>query len=290
MELIDVRWNLIPVFLAILILMAGCVTPQPPQNNTTVTTPVLGPANGSVPGNVQVQPQEGVTYVKMNDTVSVDYTLRVDGKVVDTNNPILANESGIYNPMRVYEPLTFKVSFDSGMIPGFVANLLAMEVNDTKRFTVAPEDGYGLIDPNKFITVPRYYTKDLYETVPRASLEKNGVTINKTGAGYKTPYGTVIVTNYTDENVTLFYMLTPGTNFTVSGIPQGVVEVSNYTATIEFLLEQNKTYLLPHPETGERQYFLVSDKNDQNITLDGNHPLANKTLDFDVKLLKIERP
>jgi FKBP-type peptidyl-prolyl cis-trans isomerase 2 len=68
-------------------------------------------------------------------------------------------------------------------------------------------------------------------------------------------------------------------------MPQRVANVSNLTATIEFMLQQNKSYQLPDPTTGISTPFTVTNKTDTNITIDSNHPLANKTLEFKVTLL-----
>ena len=312
------------------VLLFGCINPPQPQANNTSyyqPPPVIGPANNTT---LTQQPLPADYTVNFRDKVWVNYTLWVDGKVLDTNNATLANESGIYNPARKYEPLSFTVELNKGIIDGFVLNVIGMKVNEMLRFSVDPERGYGPYDPQKVITMDRYYNmsryyeKSLYETVPRSYLESQGLNITK-GAGYATPYGTVFIDSFNDTDVTLFYILVPGGNFTFNGIPQTVVNMTNLTATMELMLADNETYLLSHPTTGERLPFKVVGKNDQNITmelllqenysyvltspvsgqterfkvigvadqnytLDSNHALANKTLDFQVTLLKVERP
>lgn len=276
----------IVIFVAML-LFFGCVNPpQPTANNTTYKPPVVNAANNSTFVSGSLPPGYSVS---LGDTVWVDYTLRVDGKVYDTDNATLANESGIFNPKRTYQPLKFTAAFNKGIIDGFVLAVIGMRVNETLTFSVDPDRGYGPYDPKKVVVIPRYYNKSLHETVPRAYLEEQGVNITN-GTGYQTNYGTVFVEDFNDENVTLFYILKQDDTFLVNGIPQKVVSVTNLTAVLEFLLTVNETYALPNPNTGSKIPYKVLDKTDENITLDPNHPLANKTLNFKVTLLKVERP
>ncbi|NYZ74548.1 FKBP-type peptidyl-prolyl cis-trans isomerase [Candidatus Micrarchaeota archaeon] len=328
------------IVLALLaIVLAGCVNPPVDGGNQTTQPPVMdvAPGQNNTGQNVSVQPQQNQSTVlapgdsvSLGDHVWVDYTLWVQGKVLDTSNATLANESGILNPNRQYKPLDFEVQFNKGLIDGFIINVINMHVNETVSFDVDPARGYGPYDPAKVIVVPRFYTADryieqsLYETVPRSYFTQQGINVSN-GTGFDTPYGTVFITDFNDENVTIFYLLVPGANITVGGVPQQVVALSNLTAKMELMLEENGTYALPdpilkaavplrvvnktndsivmermlivnrsyklaHPYTLAPTTFLVKDVADTNITLDGNHPLANETLHFQVTLLNATRP
>jgi FKBP-type peptidyl-prolyl cis-trans isomerase 2 len=286
--------NWIVLILAIFLLF-GCVNPPQPPANATSPPPVMTAANNTTLVNatantsLTLKPIPPGDSVSLDDTVWADYTLRVDGKVLDTTNATLANQSGIYNPARTYAPLKFEVAYNKSIITGFINDVIGMKVNETESFEVDPARGYGLYDPSKVIVVDRYYEKNLSEQVPRAYLESNGVNVTQ-GAGFQQASGMVFIQNVTNDTVTLFYVLTTGKNFTANGIPQSVVKVSNLTATIEFALDVNRSYLLPDPATGQTKVFTVLGKTDTNITLDGNHPLANKTLDFTVTVVQAERP
>lgn len=322
------------IVLALLaIVLAGCVTP-PAETGDNATTGTLDVAPGyNNTGQAQNQSTglpPGYT-VSLGDHVWVDYTLWVQGKVLDTSNATLANESGIFNPARTYQPLDFDVEFNTGIIDGFVINVINMHVNETINFDVDPARGYGPYDPSKVIVVPKYYTSNrymemsLYETVPRSYFTERGINVSN-GTAFDSAYGTtVFITDFNDQNVTIFYILTPGTNVTSEGFPLQVVELSNLTATLELMLDENKTYLLtdplfrtalpfnvvnktdqtitlermlvvngsyilPHPDTLTRTRFYVTDVGDTNITLDSNHPLANETLHFQVTLVNVTRP
>jgi FKBP-type peptidyl-prolyl cis-trans isomerase 2 len=109
------------------------------------------------------------------------------------------------------------------------------------------------------------------------------------GTTFETQAGMVSVQDIQGDNVTIFYFLKPGQKITANNIPTQVVNTSGFNATMEYYLLVNKTYQLPDPDTGMTANFLVVNKTDTNITLDYNHPLAGKNLDFEVTLLKIRK-
>ncbi len=285
-----------------MMVLAGCVNP-PPQDggNTTGSPPVMTAPNATNASAAQnLTPAQNATApglpanytVSLGDTVSVTYALRVDGELYDTNNATLANESGIYNPRKAYTPFTYTVLFNQGVIDGFIINTIGMRVNETRGFRVDPERGYGLYDESKVVTVPRYYQRSVFETMPRSYFTERGLNISN-GTTFNSPYGDVFVHDFNDENVTLFYvtLAIEGASFTYNGIPQKVMNVSNATtmmATIQYMLDEGRIYSLPDPRTGAATVFTVTGKTDQNITLDANHKLANKTLEFTVTLLDAE--
>jgi FKBP-type peptidyl-prolyl cis-trans isomerase SlyD len=80
--------------------------------------------------------------LKVNDghVVSMDYTLHVDGKVVDSS------EGG--------EPLQF-IQGMGHIIPGLENELYDMKVGDNKLVVVSAKDGYGEVDVEAFMDVPR---------------------------------------------------------------------------------------------------------------------------------------
>ena len=81
-----------------------------------------------------------VLKVQDGQVVSMDYTLRVDGEVMDSSNG--------------HEPLEF-LQGAGNIIPGLEQELYGMSVGDSKLVIVQPEDGYGLVDPEAFVDFPR---------------------------------------------------------------------------------------------------------------------------------------
>ncbi|MCL5021839.1 MAG: peptidylprolyl isomerase [Nitrospirae bacterium] len=91
-------------------------------------------------GSAEKPKKSGVPVVAEGKTIKIDYTLKVDGKIVDTS--------------KGKGPLEFKVG-SRQMIPGFEKAVMGMKVGEKKTFTVSPKDGFGPEDPKAIQTVPR---------------------------------------------------------------------------------------------------------------------------------------
>ena len=72
--------------------------------------------------------------------VTMDYTLVVDGEVIDTS--------------RGSEAIQF-IQGQGDIVPGLEKHLYGMVINDSKKVIVPPEDGYGEIDPDAFVNILR---------------------------------------------------------------------------------------------------------------------------------------
>lgn len=70
----------------------------------------------------------------------MEYSLHVDGEMIDSS--------------QGREPLEF-LQGAGNIIPGLEDELYGMEIGETKNVIVAAEDGYGELDPDAFIDVPR---------------------------------------------------------------------------------------------------------------------------------------
>jgi FKBP-type peptidyl-prolyl cis-trans isomerase 2 len=99
--------------------------------------------------------------VDIGDCVDVNYIGRfqVNNTVFDTSYEDIANQSGIYNELRTYEPLkifvdpNFELStpenysdYTSSMIPGFINGLIGMNESENKTVVIPPEEAYGIWD------------------------------------------------------------------------------------------------------------------------------------------------
>jgi FKBP-type peptidyl-prolyl cis-trans isomerase SlyD len=80
--------------------------------------------------------------LKVNDgqVVSMNYTLHVEGNVVDSS--------------ECSEPLQF-IQGMGHIIPGLENQLYDMKVGDSKQVVVSAKDGYGEVDASAFMDVPR---------------------------------------------------------------------------------------------------------------------------------------
>lgn len=92
------------------------------------------------------QPQGDNMTIKSGSTVSMNYTLKVDGKVVDSSEG--------------REPLTY-VQGSGQIIPGLEEQLEGMKKGDKKQATVSPDKGYGISDPQAVQKVPRTAFQDI---------------------------------------------------------------------------------------------------------------------------------
>jgi FKBP-type peptidyl-prolyl cis-trans isomerase SlyD len=70
----------------------------------------------------------------------MDYTLLVDGEMMDTSVG--------------HEPLEF-LQGAGNIIPGLEQELYGMAIGESKKVIVLPEDGYGVLDPEAFVEVPK---------------------------------------------------------------------------------------------------------------------------------------
>ena len=78
--------------------------------------------------------------IEDGQVVSMDYTLHVDGEVVDTSDG--------------REPLEF-IQGTGNIIPGLERELYGMVIGDSKKVSVAAADAYGELDPEAYTDVPR---------------------------------------------------------------------------------------------------------------------------------------
>ena len=90
----------------------------------------------AVPANTAAQ--EKIIAAGMK--VKVDYTLTVDGKVVESS--------------KDQSPLEYTQG-DENMIPGFTQQMEGLKVGDEKTFSLTPEEGYGMVDPQAIQEVPK---------------------------------------------------------------------------------------------------------------------------------------
>ena len=72
--------------------------------------------------------------------VSMEYTLKIDGEVIDSSEG--------------QDPLEF-LTGHGNIISGLEREMIGMKVGDSKDVVVAPEDGYGEYDDEAFMDVPK---------------------------------------------------------------------------------------------------------------------------------------
>jgi FKBP-type peptidyl-prolyl cis-trans isomerase SlyD len=89
---------------------------------------------------MKLDTQNNPNQVADDVVVSIDYTLTVEGQVVDSTEG--------------EEPLQF-LQGHQNIIPGLEKELSGMKIGDNKKVVVSPEEAYGEVDPENIIEVPR---------------------------------------------------------------------------------------------------------------------------------------
>jgi FKBP-type peptidyl-prolyl cis-trans isomerase 2 len=107
----------------------------------------------------------GTLVVSEGKSVKVNYTLTVDGKVVDSSNG--------------RGPLEFKAGSHQ-MIPGFEKAVMGMKTGEKKSFKVSPKEGYGLEDPKAIRDIPK-------SQLPPEMTPKAGMTLTAQSNGQSVP-------------------------------------------------------------------------------------------------------
>lgn len=85
------------------------------------------------------QNKGGKMSIQNGKEVAINYTLKVDGQVVDTS--------------KEREPFTY-VHGEKKIIPGLSKALEGMQEGDKKSVTINPEEGYGEVNPKAFQEIP----------------------------------------------------------------------------------------------------------------------------------------
>ncbi len=78
--------------------------------------------------------------VQDGQVVTMEYTLRVDGEVLDSSDGV-----GL---------LQFLAGYDN-IVPGLEREMISMKIGESKDVVVSPADGYGEFDNEAFMEVPR---------------------------------------------------------------------------------------------------------------------------------------
>lgn len=91
--------------------------------------------------------KDNATIVRDGLVVSLDYTLTVDGKVIDASGET---------------PLEYLQGYHN-IIPGLERELAGMALGESKEVVVAPGDAYGEYDPEAIFEVPRAQFPGVYQ-------------------------------------------------------------------------------------------------------------------------------
>jgi len=249
--------------LVLSVLIMGCINNNKEETTTTTISEITA---------------------RYGDIVSVSYIGKFEnGTIFDTSYADVARDAGIYNPMREYKPLTFRIG-EGKIISGFEAGIIGMHIGEEKNITVPPELGYGNWNPKKVIDINRLQKGLRVINVSIDEFRRNvgeDPIINKT---YIAPSSGWNITVLSIMNDTVEILQTPKEGSIIS-TPYGP-GVINVTDT-EILVRINpKIGDKIRTEQGVAKVIYVSDK---VVRLDFNHELVSKTLYFVIKLENITK-
>jgi FKBP-type peptidyl-prolyl cis-trans isomerase 2 len=101
---------------------------------------VAYPSIFSVPSEGAEKATKGAAVVAEGKSVKVNYTLKVDGKILETSVG--------------RKPLQFRAG-SRQVLPGFEKAIIGMKAGQKKSFKLSPEQGYGLEDPKAIKSIPK---------------------------------------------------------------------------------------------------------------------------------------
>ncbi len=227
--------------------------------------------------------QIGVHKIKVGDTVTVDYTGYLeDGKVFDTSLQVVAEKTDIKK--KDFIPLKFTVGAGQ-VVPGFEENIIGLGKGESKRFIINPDKAYGESNPDlilkdmkrdlyikKYSNVTNSLFKDLFNKDPTTGdvLELQQVPWKLKVSSIKD--GIIFMENLLNlgDKINL-----PGTNW-----ESDVKEIKDDVITIY----QNPKLgdYISFPTSKGMVVGSVSNVDTYVYSIDKNHPLAGKTLTFEV--------
>lgn len=266
--------------------------------------------------------------VENGDMVEVNYIgMLENGEIFDTNYASVALNISIPKSedfqIRVnYKPLAFKVG-GGGMIEGFDKAIIGMKIGEIKTFTVSPDEGFGKYDPALIMFIPRI------QNIPRTHVENRTIEVQAAqfegifgekavlNKSLKIP-GTnanATIINITSTTIFLEHDSKVDDIFEVEGAPwnETVVSLNQTKITFSINLLPNQTIqyqgiawnstaievgadtiTLWHnsiPRTRMQTMYgpAYVSFDETTINLDYNHPLAGRTLKFQVELVNLTK-
>lgn len=222
-----------------------------------------------------------------NDTVEVDYTVRVEnGSVFDTSLEQVAREAGIYKSAIRYQPLRFTLG-SGDMIAGFEEAVAGMRVGEEKNVIVPPEKAYGEHQATLLSAMPRIYAQPRVEEVPLADFRQAFPNFNfEESQTVEIESWNATVLAVTNQSVILRH--DPAVNQTIQtgAWPETVINVTDTQVVLRRDPQLAAVYAVTD-FVGNARLATVRSVSDDNFMLDYNPPLAGHTLNFTIKLLRI---
>ena len=218
--------------------------------------------------------------IKLGVVVVIDFISRLpDKKIVDTSYVEVAKAEGIYDPERIYRPITFTVG-DGEILDGIEKGVVGMAEGESRVITVTPETGFGDYNPELLQVTPKLYPIDRVSPI---SLERFRTVVssepvpNTTVVDPNIPWPMFILSV---SNDTVFLRYDPEEDSTFQSL-LGTASVAAVTEDRVWIEEHPINGSLISTAAGPASVFTL---NETALLLDYNHPLAGKTLHYELKV------
>jgi len=225
---------------------------------------------------------------QIGDTISIEYSLYLEnGSLMDTNVKSIADKYNI--DTQHYDPLIFALG-SGEIISGLDKALVNSKKGDNLHVVINPEDGYGIYDPSLIQNgIPRFVEVPLYSKIPKdkfAEIFSSEPVIGKEINNPNMPWG-FSITKIEDDIITIKSIVEKDEKVQVQGYDYLVKEINNENITLYSLLNAGDKISL---NSGYGAiYGVIVSMNETSFDIDTNHPLADKVLIFDVKVLDIKK-
>ncbi len=229
------------------------------------------------------------TKISQGDTVTLDYTLYVDGKVFDTSLQDVGVKVGLQK--QTYSPLTFILG-DGKLIPGFEEQVIGMNKGENKKFSLSFDKAYGPVRQELFF---RGLKRDLnvtkYSIINKTSY--NGLFEGEPQVGKILKYDllpwNLKIVEVNSSTVKIENLLNVGDKVKLNSVDWSSVVTS---VGDEFIIIRQDPQLgqgmaLPTP-IGTLVGKVIA-FNETSFDVDGNHPLAGKDLIFEVNVKNVQK-
>jgi FKBP-type peptidyl-prolyl cis-trans isomerase 2 len=231
--------------------------------------------------------------VAYGDRVLVDYILYVkdaNGSIglYDTSMQDMAVAGGIFHANLTYKPVIIDVSQNStGVIPGFIRGMIGMESGTNKTFDLAPSDAYGDYDPGKVSQIAVEYNSSRVEGIPLAYFEMQNLSIVP-GTNISTAFWPAEVVNSTNSTVYVKYFPEINQTFTFNGLTQRIKSFDEQNILVSVDIVAGGKYVMKSAD-GKNMPAFVESINGTVATINFNHPLAGKSLEFVVFVRAVQK-
>jgi len=227
--------------------------------------------------------------VKTSDKVSIEYAAYFEnGTLIDTNIKEIRDKNML--DKGNYEPLEFVVG-SGQLIKGVESGIIGMSNGSSQVFTLKPEEAYGLYDEKLIF-------KDINK---RIQIKKNSVLSLQTFKSVfsKEPIvGDIIkdssypwdlmVESFDNSSVVIKNVVNIGNSVKLPGVSWGAHVEGFNNESIVVYQDLNLSDVVQFAVEGGPRMGVISFINDTTFDIDTNHPLAGKTLLFEIKVLDIK--